>query len=807
MTRPSIIPAVATLDAALERGASIVTATERQAREISYHAERNGIRGADCVSQTEFWLSQWRIAQDDGLIDTALLSSEGLRVIARACALRPALREHVDGFLDAWQRCHRAGIEFDDAMFGTNEATRTFAAWARALAGRLASMGYSSAAEIPRLTRQRGVGMPPIMSYGFRPSQHAASTIMDPVVSIELTGIGSADCRHASFTSADDELRAAAEWARSMLDRVDTVAVIVDELGANTARVIQRFQAAFSDADLDRIVSFSGGVSLAQERPVAHALAALTLMIEGIDGDLSRSLLVSPFLRPTRALRELARHQLSFVPLGSVEVPGLECFADAPDRDDLAQQLGRCLAAWGWPGEGLDSREFQAVAQFEGLIDGVARALRLAGRPSWRDVLAMLTDQVKRTVFSPQAHHAPIQVLGRDESFGLALDAIWVTGCQRGNFPAPPRRNPFLPNQVYRDVLVPGGSMSNCRDDAEELQTWWQQSTRVLVQSVITDEGASFGASRSPMIPSSSRALDDEPIFAAGHPLARTPEPAFEPFEDEPPEPASTEASTIAGGTALLTDQSLCAFRGWAIHRLGIRSPTLQTILPNKAELGSVLHEVLAQTTEAMPNRETLAGASEGAFDQIVDSAIDAQEWPTEFARIETARVGHLIRAWLALELARPEFDVVSVEQDIEVEIGGISIRARVDRIDQSGESRIVIDYKSGRSSINDWLPPRLDAPQVPLYFLHEAADAAAYLQLDDGVRLSGIGDSHVRSKGIQSADRLGFTSMDELAVAWREALDTLAQEIVSGSNTPMPSTRACSQCHLAPLCRQFSRG
>ena len=808
MTRPSIIPAIAKLDAALERSVPIVTATERQAREIRYHAEENEIRGADCFSQTEFWLSEWRTAQDDGLIDKALLSPEALRVVARACALRPTWREHVDGFLDAWQLCHRAGIEFGDAMFGANEATRTFAAWARALTARLARMGYSSAAEIPQLVRRHGGGIPGITSYGFRPSHDMVNTVApDTIDSIALPASASADQRYASFTNPDDELRAAAEWSRSMLDRVETVGVIVDELGANTPRVIQRFHAAFSDADLDRIVSFSGGVSLAQERPIAHALAVLTMMIEGIDDDLSRSLLVSPFLRPSRALRDRARRHLSFVPLGNVAAPGLEYFADSPDRDDLAGQLGHCLEQWGWPGLGLDSREFQAVAQFEALIDRVARALRLGGRPSWRDVLAMLTDQAKRTVFSPQAHHAPIQVLGRDESFGLAFDAIWVTGCQRGNFPAPPRRNPFLPNDVYRTALVPGGSMSNRRADAEELQAWWQQSAHVLVQSIVADEGTSLEATRSPMIPASSRVLNDEPIISSGHPLARTPTPVFMPFVDEPPVATPSDTATIAGGTALLTDQSLCAFRGWAIHRLGLRAPSVQAILPTRAELGSVLHDVLAQTTEAMPNSEALAAASEFDFDQIVASVVGAQDWPGEFERIEAERLSHLVNAWRELELARPDFDVVAIEQDIEVEIGGIRIRARVDRIDQAGESRIVIDYKSGRSSINDWLPPRLDAPQVPLYFLHETADAAAYLQLDDGIRLSGIGDPDVGTRGFRPADRFGFASMDDLADAWREALENLAREIAAGTNVPMPSTRACSQCHLAPMCRQFSRG
>lgn len=807
MTRPSLIPSIPGLESALRRGASIVTATERQAREIRYHAAANGIDDSPCQSQTEFWLSQWRIAQDEGLIDRALLSAEGLRVVARACALKPGWREHVDGFLDARQLCHLARVSFDDAMFGANEATRTFAAWARVLSERLARTGFCSAAEIPPLIRRRHTSLPSIKSYGFRPSQCNANTLVDAVAAIALPTGAPAEHRHAAFASPDDELRATAEWARMMLDRVDTVAVVVDELGANTARVIQRFHAAFSDVDLDRTVSFSGGVSLAQERPVGHALALLTMMIEGIDDDLRRSLLVSPFLRPARALRELARKHLAFVPLGGVRPAGLEFFTTDPERDDLARQLERCLEVWGWPGHGLDSREFQAVAQFEALIKDVARALRLAGRPSWREVLAMLNDQTNRTVFSPQAHHAPIQVLGRAESFGLSFDAIWVTGCQRGNWPLPPRRNPFVPSDLYRNDLVPGGSMANCQADAAELQSWWQRSAGLLVQSVVVEEGATFETSRSPMIPASSQVMDDASVIASGHPLARTREPAFLHFEDVAPDPISPDASAVGGGTALLTDQSVCAFRGWAIHRLGIRAPALQSVLPTKAELGTVLHEVLALATEAMPNREMLSDARREDFARLISSVVDAQGWPAEFARIETERLAGVVALWRELEVSRPDFEVVAVEHDIEVELGGIRVGARIDRIDQSQDARIVIDYKSGRSSINDWRPPRLDAPQVPLYFLHQQADAAAYLQLDEGARLTGVADPGVETKGLRSADRLGFGSIHELTDAWREALDTLVLEIIKGVNTPMPSTRACNQCHLAPMCRQFSRG
>ena len=804
MTRPSIIPQSIDLDAALAREEVIVTATERQAREIRYQLD---LAPADrrCISQGVFFTAEFREACDDGLIDAAAIGHEGLRVLARDAAREPAWREHIDGFLDAWQLVHGAGIALDGARFGANEATRAFAIWARDVRDLLERRGFVSAAQFPALIR--GLGRPSAFgTYGFTPGDLAnfpfAARPLDGAATVSPV----ADVRAATFTSDEQELRAAADWARSMLGNADTIAIVVDRLGAETGRTIQRFQAAFSDVELARVVSISGGVALAQERPIRHGLELLRLMIEGVDREIVRSLLRSPFLAPPRALRQALRDQPSFVAMGGSDRHDLIEVNEPPPLTELATTLRRCLAGWGWPGRGLDSREYQAVRQFETLIDSVALTLRLARHPSWRDVLASLNDQSRRTVFSPQAHHAPIQVLGRDESFGLAFDAMWVLGCQRGAWPPPPRRNPFVPTDYYRDGTLAGGSLDTCQRDAQALQDWWQGHTDLLVQSEVVEDDVPASTTRAALVPSSRSPLE-RVVNTSGHPFLAGVRPGVVAFEDVLPTRLSTAPASLRGGTTLLTDQSACAFRGWAIHRLGLSPEAEQHILPTKAELGAVLHEILADVARAFGSRASLENASSDALAAVVDRLVEAQSWPAEFRRIERERLLRIVHAWRDLEIERPDFEIVAVEDDVEIAIGPLTLQTRVDRVDSSNEKTIVIDYKSGRASPNDWRPPRPNAPQVPVYAVDRRAEAAAFLHLDEAIRYSGVADEPIMKRGFRSPTAWGHPAMADLVDTWKESLAALAEEFVGGVNTPMPSPRTCGQCHLAPLCRRFSRG
>ncbi len=168
----------------------------------------------------------------------------------------------------------------------------------------------------------------------------------------------------------------------------------------------------------------------------------------------------------------------------------------------------------------------------------------------------------------------------------------------------------------------------------------------------------------------------------------------------------------------------------------------------------------------------------------------------------------------LELELARAAFTVVETERPLELEIGGLELRLRVDRVDRIGDELVVIDYKTGKASAKAWRGARMDAPQLPLYavlhpghptgvaFAEVGAARAAYV---------GVGRDGAVIAGMKAAEKFALTEEEETGFAWpaitahwRAWLERLAADFRDGRADVDPKLAAdtCRLCHLAALCR-----
>lgn len=177
---------------------------------------------------------------------------------------------------------------------------------------------------------------------------------------------------------------------------------------------------------------------------------------------------------------------------------------------------------------------------------------------------------------------------------------------------------------------------------------------------------------------------------------------------------------------------------------------------------------------------------------------------------LEARRLTALLRAWLEQERARPPFRVIAREEPLEVVVGGLELRLRVDRVDQLGDGRrLLIDYKSGRNSLADWLGPRPRAPQLPLYAIAEGdVSGVAFAEIRPREqRLLGLaeveGIDGLRSDIAKAVGRYGDAeSWQELLSGWRESLEALARDFQAGRAGVDPLPRACDYCGLEALCR-----
>src|SRR5690606_16740748 len=88
---------------------------------------------------------------------------------------------------------------------------------------------------------------------------------------------------------------------------------------------------------------------------------------------------------------------------------------------------------------------------------------------------------------------------------------------------------------------------------------------------------------------------------------------------------------------------------------------------------------------------------------------------------LEQQRLLSLLDTWLQVEMERPAFTVEAAEKNLPLELGGLTMSLRVDRIDRldatdSAGGLAIIDYKTGKTGISTVAAERLTEPQLPLY-------------------------------------------------------------------------------------------
>ena len=176
-------------------------------------------------------------------------------------------------------------------------------------------------------------------------------------------------------------------------------------------------------------------------------------------------------------------------------------------------------------------------------------------------------------------------------------------------------------------------------------------------------------------------------------------------------------------------------------------------------------------------------------------------------AELERARLARLAREWLAVENERGDFEVVAREEKRTLKAGGLSFDGRIDRMDKlAAGGHVLIDYKTGRATPNDWLGERPDDPQLPLYAIAAKEDIA-------GVAYARIKTGEMRFMGFtREANQLPKAKLAEswpgLLAGWRSELDALGREFAQGvaEVDPKRGLQTCRHCDLHPLCRVHER-
>jgi probable DNA repair protein len=487
------------------------------------------------------------------------------------------------------------------------------------------------------------------------------------------------------------------------------------------------------------------------------------------------------------------------------------------------EYFSKILSLFGWPGnQGLDSLEYQQLELWHRTLEEFKTFDLVCKTMHYAEALQLLRDCCHRQISQPQTEDSPIQVLGPLEAAGLAFEHLWLTGMQGTSWPASPRPNPFIPVFLQTQLQMPHATPEREWAFSESLVSGYARACRAMHASYCRQiDGV-------PEVPSAllsnfvvETTVEASPV--SGHWASACSAGVLETLRDEKAPSVGLEAqSAIKGGSGLLEDQSQCPFRAFARHRLQVEPLGTYTIALSAAQRGSLLHNALYALWGEIDDYAALQALDPLAEKQVivraVQSAIDAapvtqrRRLGEAYWQLESRRLASLLHEWLEVERQRSIFAVVQREQDVTLELAHLKIRLRVDRVDQLPDgSRVIIDYKSGKSKVQDWLGERPAKPQLLLYSIAEPGRAAAlaFAQVRPrDCRYVGLGEVEAAtgiSTDIPRAVKAQMDAQDwiSLNARWRENLERLANGFIAGEAQVAPlSSSSCTWCGLQPLCR-----
>jgi ATP-dependent helicase/nuclease subunit B len=512
-------------------------------------------------------------------------------------------------------------------------------------------------------------------------------------------------------------------------------------------------------------------------------------------------------------------------------------------------QFSDILNCVGWPGDRLSTpEELEIIEQWQKVLTDYVSMERVLGEHRYSDAVSHLQRLLQNTTYSPSTMgktrgSASIQVLGILEALGMPFDYLWVTGLYREAWPPNPAPNPLIPLSLQRQYDLPRSSAARELKMARQFTERLSQGGKEVVFSypqIIEERSVSV----SPLItdirevtdrdleidldlfkPSETHEITSS-FFARPTRCDQTVAHSKEEVVSYTQAPSVGIAEKIKGGSHILKLQALCPFRAFAETRLHAKPILKQSLGLNAAERGEIIHQILEYFWKGLKDQTALLAMPEDILENRILSAIESifSHWQAryprtltpQYLRLEKKRTYELIEQFIALEKSRPYFEVVSTEKNRVVNVEGLEIKIRIDRIDRlENQSEILVDYKTGEVSISNWFGERPKDPQLPLYCVTEEKKPSGIVFgviRPDAIKYQGLvqeADALPGVKTPEKAEAIGCAaSFAEQYDAWKNAIALLAREFMQGVARvePIEGENTCRTCSFKPLCRINSK-
>ena len=643
-----------------------------------------------------------------------------------------------------------------------------------------------------------------------------------------------------SFPSARQELERAAAWARARLEEgKGRIGVVVPDLAKRRKEAVRVFSRAMQPgynlpgaARSAMPFNVSLGEPLADLPLIDFALSLIEFSFRELAFARVSRLIRSPFLggaetemtrraRLDAELRDTLGASVSLpkliasagrCPLLRQRLEGVFSLSTRAEAKQTpaawARHFSALLETAGFPGERtIDSAEFQARAKWHETLGEAAKLERISKPVSIQEAQAFLEHLCRDTLFQPESLVAPIQILGVLESAGLRFDCLWVTGLTDEAWPLDARPNPFIPVALQKKAGVPQASPeASAALDRRLTEEWLAAAAEVIVSYPAKEDDRDL--SPSPLI-----ALIPEGTLELPE-LSRYRDLLFKKkslIKTQDPNGPAVPPGPVRGGTRVLADQAACPFRAFARWRLAAEPLEAPLSGPDASDRGKLLHALMKHLWTELKDSSALHSQNlVPVIHRAAEAAVQEAGIEGRFAELERVRLAKLANEWLVLEKTRKAFEVMALEEKRRLQIAGLELDGRIDRMDRLLEGEggyVLIDYKTGnRVTPKDWEPPRPDDPQLPLYAVAapEALSVVALAKVRPGaMRFTGFAKAKELMPRVQPAK-----SWPALLAEWKKETEALGAAFAAGAAAvdPKRDLKTCLRCDLQTLCRVYEK-
>ena len=655
--------------------------------------------------------------------------------------------------------------------------------------------------------------------------------------------------RRIQLADAAEELRVAAAWAAARLARQpgQRLAIIVPGLEARRDEIVGTLEDALYPGRL-RLGAQNGhrqivclqGQSTAMDNPmISAAMNGLELVSGTGDFRVLSRWLRSPFFGAAdnadarcmleTQLRSHISSQMTFLDafrsggLAARIRAALPALADELEAavsligaHPRRATLTTWVTVWRRLLDGLDwsGQDSTVPDDWESALNDLVLLTPILGRLGLSDALT----ELERILERPQRLGAVplhgIFLLAGPENVGPGYDAAWVSGLTDTQWPQASQPVPLLPLTLQRTRGMPWATPAAALNESRIIiQRLVDRVPEVILSS--PESVHEHSVQPSPLILSwplvteadllGSRARRSRQIELDESRLETRTDPI-------PP----VEVRKLQGGIGTLSMQSICPLRAFIESRLIARP--LETVRPgfDARQRGIAAHAAVRRLFGNLPDQqELLSWSPEDRVRRIDRSCLlslrglfgAAENRLGALFELELARLRSLLAHLLELESTRTPFRVIGVEQAIKVDVGGLQIRGRLDRIDEldSDGSLAVIDYKTGRrNNPSDWLKERPRDLQLPFYaaFLEAGVEAVVIAVLNPaspGYKGFWLGDGRFPGRAARlPADFAWPVQRDR----WRTQIEHLAREFADGDGRIFRKEIRHAEGGMAPLTR-----